>query len=53
MGTEAEVKHALKEGIGTILYGVMAIHDWEPYEIMDLLKEIMNEVKSLKDFFAE
>ena len=51
MGTEAEVKQDLKVAIGTAVYGVKVIHDYEGYEIMVLLKEIMKEVEHTSDFF--
>jgi hypothetical protein len=49
--TDAEVKQDLKIAVGTAVYGVKAFHDYEGYEIMVLLKEIMNEVESPQDFF--
>lgn len=53
MGTEAEVKQALKVAVGTVVYGVKAIYDYEGYEIMALLREILNEAALMypKDFF--
>lgn len=52
MGTEAEVKQDLKVAVGTAVYGVKAIHDYEGYEIMALLKEIMKEVEYPRDFLG-
>ncbi len=51
--TEAEIKQALKIAVGTAVYGVMAIHDYEGYEIMTLLREVMNDASIMypKDFF--
>lgn len=55
MGTEAEVKQDLKVAVGTVIYGVKAIHDYEGYEIMALLREIMDDASIMypKDFFKE
>ena len=53
MGTFEEVKADLKEAIGTVVYGVMMIHDYQPYEMMPVLKEIMEEIEYPKDFFSE
>lgn len=51
--TEAEIKQALKVAVGTAVYGVKAIYDYQDYEIMTLLREIMNEASLMypKDFF--
>ena len=51
MGTFEEVKADLKEAIGTVVYGVMAIHDYEPYEMRDVLRELMNEIEYPKDLW--
>ena len=55
MGTEAEVKQDLKVAVGTAVYGVKAIHDYQDYEIMALLREIMDELEEdrLNNFFEE
>lgn len=49
--TEDEIKQTLREALGIAIYGVKAVYDYEDYEIMTLLREIMNEVESPKDFF--
>lgn len=49
--TEDEIKQTLREALGIAIYGVKAVYDYEDYEIMALLLEIMQKVESPKDFF--
>jgi hypothetical protein len=48
---EIKAKQMLKEGIGIVYYGVRQVFDLEDYELMYILREIMEDIERGSDFF--